>query len=160
MAEILDGWEWVDPDPLEAFLPKAGETPPPAPAAPLVDWKQAVEWRRQGKTEEALDALRALLAAGGGKIEPHLAMGHIQFELGRFGEAAAAYFQAVELDPEHRTAYYDLALSLSRMGRWQEAASAFQQALDFEATNVYARLGLGNCLLHRSGWRRRWRPST
>src|SRR5882724_4041688 len=65
---------------------------------------------REGKTEEALaEAGRLAAASPAGKKDPdpHWVKGHLHFEQKQFTEAAAAYQNAVDVDPNHRTAHYN-----------------------------------------------------
>ena len=72
----------------------------------------------------------------------------IEFELGRFQDAALSYFSITISDPDNSNAHYNLALCLERCGRWDVATEAFQRVLQLDGDREDARLGLGACLLH------------
>src|SRR5437588_9065385 len=90
---------------------------------------KAASLQMTGKAEEALAELSR--ARDGGHESPKLycAIGHLQFELGRFDAAANAYEGVARLDAEDATAHYNLAVSLEKMGAWEQAAAAFQKAI-------------------------------
>jgi tetratricopeptide (TPR) repeat protein len=105
----------------------------------------AVELRSGGLLAEAVDMLTSP-----GEYNPYLCAmrAEIEFELGRFQDAALNYFSVTISDPDNSNAYYNLALCLERCGRWDVASEAFRRVLRLDAERADARLGLGACLLH------------
>src|SRR5204863_9149201 len=109
---------------------------------------KAVGLHLQGKTEAALKELSSAIEAGENLAELHGAMGHIQFELRRFDDAAKSYLKAAQTDAKHKTASYNRGVCLERLERWPDAADAFQRAMERDPKRLEARLGLGICFLH------------
>jgi Flp pilus assembly protein TadD len=158
-----DRWVWTNEDePIPALFrpePSTSKTDPglhldliaqdtartPAASASL---GIAVALHLEGKTEAALKELSSAIDGGENLAELHAAMGHIQFELQRYDDAAKSYLKAAQADPKSRTASYNRGVCLERLERWPDAADAFQKALEMDAKRVEARLGLGICFLH------------
>src|SRR5271157_2810027 len=107
---------------------------------------RAVSLHLDGKPEEALRELQRAIAKGEKSAEIYSAMGHIQFELGQFEGGANSYRELLQLEPDHRTGWFNLAVCLERTGRWQEAADKFQKAFQVDSGRIEAQLGLGICL--------------
>ena len=107
--------------------------------------KAAMELRAAGRLTEAVDILTSP-----GEYSAHLCAvrAEIEFELGRFQDAALSYFSVTISDPDNLNAHYNLALCLQRCGRWDVATEAFQRVLQLDGQQEDARLGLGACLLH------------
>lgn len=75
-------------------------------------------------------ALRALLSAFSGRdAEALFYLGNAFCALKRLDEALAAYEQAVALDPNNATAWYNKVVVLRDLKRPDEALAAYQQAL-------------------------------
>src|SRR6267143_6945934 len=159
-----DKWAWFsDEDPIPALLkvepsnskteavglrldilaPDAVKTP--AGSASL---GKAVALHLEGKTEAALKELSSAIEGGENLAELHAAMGHIQFELQRYDDAAKSYLKAAQADPKSKTASYNRGVCLEKLQRWPDAADAFQKALETDPKRAEARLGLGICFLH------------
>src|SRR5882724_6422176 len=128
---------------LDLIAPETARTP--AASASL---GKAVALHLEGKTEAALKALSSAIDGGENLAELHAAMGHIQFELQRFDDAAKSYLKAAQTDPKDKTASYNRGVCLERLERWPDAADAFQKAIEIDPKRVEARLGLGVCFLH------------
>jgi len=72
----------------------------------------------------------------------------------RFGEAQAAYRQAILLDPKVAALHDNLAVSYMRSGKQDEAAREFQIALRLDPENETANLNLGAYYLDQKMYRR------
>lgn len=109
------------------------------------DLEKAVALRSAGRLEEALDAL-----ARAGEYSSYLTAlrGEIEFELGRFADAALSYYAVVVAEPDNVSAHYNLALCLQRAERWDAAFDAFKRVVELDPRRAEARLGVGICLLH------------
>ncbi len=85
-----------------------------------------------------------------GEYSAHLCAvrAEIEFELGRFQDAALSYCTVTISDPDDSNAHYNLALCLQHCGRWDVAGEAFRRVLQLDGKREDARLGLGACLLH------------
>src|SRR5882762_930013 len=108
---------------------------------------KAVALHLEGKTEAALKELSSSIEGGENLAELHAALGHIQFELQRYDDAAKSYLKAAQADPKGKTASYNRGVCLERLERWPDAADAFQKALELDPKRVEARHGLGICFL-------------
>src|SRR5437899_2890267 len=128
---------------LDLMSPETAKTP--AASASL---GKAVALHLEGKTEAALKELSSAIDGGENLAELHAAMGHIQFELQRFDDAAKSYLKAAQTDPKDKTASYNRGVCLERLERWPDAVDAFQRALEMDPKRIEARLGLGICFLH------------
>jgi Flp pilus assembly protein TadD len=107
--------------------------------------------RHQGRTGEALAALRKAT-----ELDPRRAMGFsnlglVLSELGRSDEANAAWRKVTELDAEGDGAagYHSLGLALDSLGRSEEAVAAYRRTIELDprATGVRYNLGIALYLL-------------
>jgi Flp pilus assembly protein TadD len=73
-------------------------------------------------------------------------LGITLYKLGRFGEAEAAFREALLRDPDDAVARNNLGHTLSKLDRSVEAEAAFRQALLRDPDYVFARDGLGSLL--------------
>src|SRR5712691_702564 len=112
---------------LDIVAPDAAKTP--AGSAAL---GKAIALHLDGKTEAAIKELLSAIEGGDNLAELYSALGHIQFELQRFSDAAQSYLKAAQADPRHKTASYNQGVCLEKTERWKEACDAFQKALDID----------------------------
>jgi tetratricopeptide (TPR) repeat protein len=110
---------------------------------------RAVTLHLAGKREEALKQLQRAIAANEASAEIYRAMGHIQFELGNFEEAAKSYRILAQVKPQYAMGWFNLAVCLERAGAWEDAAQAFHRAATLDDAYVDAHLGLGVCHLRQ-----------
>ncbi len=75
-----------------------------------------------------------------------LAAGNALMQLGRFAEAAAAYEQAIQLNPASSRAHNNLAVALAEQGQFELASAAYQQALHLDPSYAEAHFNLGNAM--------------
>src|SRR5260370_7000455 len=73
---------------------------------------RAVTLHLAGKREEALKQLQRAIAANEASAEIYRAMGHIQFELNNFDEAAKSYRILVQVKPQYAMGWFNLPVSL------------------------------------------------
>lgn len=118
---------------------------PPKPPQCLV---KAIVLHMEGKIEEAVKELQRGVKAGDKTADVYAALGHLQFETGRFDSAAESYAQVVEREPLHRTCHYNLAVCLEKMGRHKDALASFEKAYEINSTRVEFGIGMGVALLH------------
>ena len=109
---------------------------------------KAVSLHLEGKRKEALQELKGAASHAGETAEFSSAMGHIQFELEQYEDAAKSYTKLLSLDPKHMAGQFNLAVCLEKLGRWEEAAERFTKVLEASPTRTEARLGLAICQLH------------
>ena len=100
---------------------------------------RAVTLHLAGKREEALKQLQRAIAANEASAEIYRAMGHIQFELGNFDEAAKSYRILVQVKPQYAMGWFNLAVCLERAGAWEDAAQAFHRAVHARRRTTWTR---------------------
>ena len=87
-----------------------------------------------GRTEEAVQALRALAEARPDRPEPVAALGDVQRRAGQFAEAVGSYDKAVAaaVTPGRATwsLFYERGVALDRSGDWRRAEADFLHALE------------------------------
>src|ERR1700704_2587851 len=110
---------------------------------------KAVSLHLEGKRKEALQELKGAIASGGDSAEVYSAIGHIQFELEQYDDAAKSYTRLLTLEPKHNAGNFNLAVCLEKLGRYDEASERFSKALELNPNRPEARLGLAICLLHQ-----------
>src|SRR5881394_434539 len=108
---------------------------------------RAVAMHLAGKREEALKQLQRAISAGESSPEIYRAMGHIQFEMGDYKEAAKTYRLLTQAKPQYAMGWFNLAVSLERLSAWEEASEAFNKAATLDPKHAEAHLGLGVCHL-------------
>src|ERR1017187_1543054 len=97
---------------------------------------RAVALHLAGKREEALEQLQRAMAGGQASAEIYRAMGHIEFELGRFEASAKSYRALLRLKPQFAMGWLNLAVCLERSSAWDQAAEAFHKASTLDAANL------------------------
>lgn len=87
-------------------------------------------------------------ASGGSKVDPNDALACVGKgnALKRYEEAIVAYDQAIKLNPNSATAYYNKGNVLSWLRRYQEALVTYEQAIRLDPTSSLAYIGKGNAL--------------
>src|ERR1051325_1459865 len=72
---------------------------------------KAVSLHLEGKLDEAMRELRRTIEAGERHPALYSALGHVQYEVQEYAEAVNSYAQLLELEPAHRTGYFNMAVS-------------------------------------------------
>ena len=114
-----------------------------APATAAGSLARAVTLHLAGKREEALKQLQRSIEAGDASPEIYRAMGHIQFELNAFADAAASYRSLTQLKPQYAKGWFNLGVCLERADDWDNASQAFHNASTLDPSHLEAHLGLG-----------------
>lgn len=117
----------------------------PAMATPYLHLAFA-SWEA-GRPGEAIDTLRAGLAAGADTAELRAQLGIYLAEAGSPGEAARVLGEALSRDPGDLDALNGLGIALFRSGRPSEADRTFNSILDRDPTNAQALQNLGTVAL-------------
>src|SRR5215831_4733399 len=135
-----------------------GPQPMPPGVTPITELKQqkrvsrtlskAVSLHLEGKLDTAAHLLSK--AVEDGEREPGLfsALGHIQYEMRDFEGACATYGQLIEIEPQHRTAHFNLGVCQGHLKNWKTAVECFRRAAEVDGTRSDALLGLGISLIH------------
>jgi tetratricopeptide (TPR) repeat protein len=118
---------------------------PPKPPASLV---KAIVLHMEKKLDEAIKELNRGIKAGEQSVDVYSALGHLQFEVGRFDAAAEAYSHVLKREPLHQTCHYNLAVCLEKLGRHKDALASFQKAFEINSQRVEMGIGVGVSLLH------------
>ena len=71
------------------------------------------------------------------------AIGHCHIQLGRYGDAAEAFTNAVKYKPDFLEAYCSLGAALGLMGRHRQAVEVFKIAVGLQPESAIAHYGLG-----------------
>lgn len=79
-------------------------------------------------------------------------LGNSLLESGKFDEAAAAYKQAVELNPDFSWSYHSLGDALVKLERWEEAVVAYNKAIELNPEFSWSYHNLGDVLLKLEQW--------
>jgi tetratricopeptide (TPR) repeat protein len=114
-------------------------------------YDRAVLLNREGKHEEALAELQALLDKAGNQWVVHHQMAVAYTGLGRNEEAEAAFKKAIELNPNEGGLHSALGQLYLKMNRSEEAKNEFQVAAELSPENAaiyYYNLGV---TLYNSG---------
>ncbi len=113
------------------------------PTSPGAHLSLATEFYKQGRTDEGLAILQALLVKDPGVWEAHYGLGHGYLRLNRVADAARHYGRAVQIDPNDcrgRTNYGGVLLLL---GRAKEAREQLEASLAIKPEQPNALYHLG-----------------
>jgi tetratricopeptide (TPR) repeat protein len=113
------------------------------PDATLAAFSQAQELTEQGKLEQALLALQAVLAARPMHADAWYKQGNVLKDLNRPHEALASYRQAIGLQPVHATAHCNSGVVLLALGRPDDALREFQEAIEINPLDAIAQYNRG-----------------
>lgn len=111
---------------------------------------KAREAGMSGDFDQAILAIRAIIAEDPAIADAHFALGNVLSSAKRFEEAAAAFKEALELKPDDWFAAINVANSLQALGRGDEAERFVldHMAKGFEDSQLY--LLLGNLRVRRN----------
>jgi len=109
-------------------------------------------------TEKAAQWTVECWALALGKVQPsqlsgaaakaHLEAGNTLVDQEQFAQAAAAYQEAIRLDPEYTEAYNNLGIALAEQSHMAQAADAFREAVRLDPQDAESQSNFGNALLH------------
>ena len=102
---------------------------------------------KQGRYEEALDALRIAVEQRPDSALEYSGLGSTLIFLGRFEEAEASIRRAIALNPQTRNAYLNLGDALGKQGRYEEALDALRIAVEQRPDSALEYSGLGSTLI-------------
>jgi protein O-GlcNAc transferase len=118
-----------------------------APEKALVHLRRALELRKEGHSQGALEELRLGLIAAPAFAELHHQRGNVLKSLGRFSEAAASLREALRIEPKNSVVLLNLGVSLLELGAFEEAADCLARAVAIEPSRPEAHNILGHALL-------------
>lgn len=147
MREINDQWVWFVGDELIPALLSVDPDDPQLKkrAASSPHFVRAVNVYLEGRAEEAVVELAKSPIPS---YECYSAMGHIQFELHRWDEAAASYGKAANVQPGSVAAWFNQGLCHEKLRRYHDAAAAFEKAAQLQPDRDDAWFGLAVSLMH------------
>jgi tetratricopeptide (TPR) repeat protein len=107
--------------------------PASSPAAVAAELGRAQALHADGRAEEAIAVLRALVAANADLPMVHVALGDALRRQQAYVEAAEAYSRAIALigtpEPRHWSLFYSRAIAWERAKAWDRAEPDFRQAI-------------------------------
>jgi Flp pilus assembly protein TadD len=95
-------------------------------------YDEAIELQQQGKPEEAVDKLKALIADQPDYALAHAALAVFEGRLGRHDEAIEHAKKVCELDPDDPFSFMAMSLICQRAGRLPEAEDALRQSMQLQ----------------------------
>jgi thioredoxin-like negative regulator of GroEL len=118
-----------------------------APDDPNLQIGVATILRLEGRIDEALKILDAMLIVWPDSVQIHLESGFAHEFGGALEAAASSYGQAAALDPASAPALAGIGTTLARLGRIAEARSYAEQALTLDPANATAQIAIARCAL-------------
>ncbi len=95
-------------------------------------------WHRYKSTLDSTDAEEALEICRQAELhddrlaETHVALGNTLNETGRYRRALAAYYRALEIEPERSDVHIGLGQVMARIGRDEEAENHYRRAIELD----------------------------
>lgn len=121
----------------------AQDVPKPARAA----YEKGIARLREGKSDEALSALREAIAAFNDYFDAHYALGRELFRTGKDAEALEALERARQINDRQDAVYYMFGLVMMKQGKYAVAEFAFREATRLNGNNVWSRFYHGQALI-------------
>lgn len=121
----------------------AQEVPKPARAA----YEKARARLREGKSDEAVAALREAIANFDDYFDAHYALGMELFRTGKDDEALEALERARQINDRQDAVYYMFGLVMMKQGKYAVAEFAFREATRLNSNNVWSRFYHGQALI-------------
>lgn len=121
----------------------AQDVPKPARAA----FDKALSRLREGKSDEAVAALREAIATFTDYFDAHYMLGKELFRTGRDSEALEALERARQINDRQDAVYYMFGLVMMKQGKYAVAEFAFREATRLNANNVWSRFYHGQALI-------------
>ncbi len=114
-------------------------------------YRRALAYRKEGRFEDALAALRISQEQSPESTEIPMTMGIIAEEMGQLNEAATHYQRALQINPNSSDVLNRLGALRIRQKRYEEALEVFQTLVEIEPgfAKVYSGLGIAFFQLNR-----------
>ncbi len=90
--------------------------------------------------------------------DDRVALGAQQHEAGQLEEAAATFQEAIELDPEHAVAYFQLGMVSYDLGKFEEAVAALEKAAELDPNDPDTQRNLGTAYGKVNEWQKAVAP--
>lgn len=121
----------------------AQKVPKPARAA----YERAMARLREGKSVEAVAALREAITNFNDYFDAHFALGKEMSRTGKNDEAIEALERARQINDRQDAVYYMFGLVMMKQGKYVVAEYAFREATRLNANNVWSRFYHGQALI-------------
>lgn len=105
-------------------------------------WKSA-----EGKSEEAMAEVTAVLAEDPRILEALLLQGNLSMKARQYREARNSFQKALDVNPQYASAIFSMALAYEREGNRQAATAGFQRLLEIDPRDSKAYFHLGDLAL-------------
>jgi protein O-GlcNAc transferase len=125
---------------------EASATSSLAPRATPDELERAKTLQQEGRLEEAVQVLSALIECTPDNAEPYYKRGNVLNGLGRSDAALADYDRAIELNPSHAYAFCNRGSVLDRLGRGEEALASYERAIALDPRDALAHYNRGSVL--------------
>jgi tetratricopeptide (TPR) repeat protein len=119
-------------------------------ASPADPYAEAVAHFTAGRSEQAEESCRAIIAVQPSNADAHNLLGLTLRRRGAHEDALAAFSRAAEINPALAPVHLNRGLTLTQLGHADDAERAFRQALACEPTSAPGQFHLGVLLHHRS----------
>jgi tetratricopeptide (TPR) repeat protein len=129
-----------------AAVPELKEAVKESPGSYESHYLLALTLTETGKLEEAIAEFQKaidLATKDGSKILAYYNMGNAHFDLAQYAKAAAAYEQALKIDPTLSKPHYNLGLAHVGMNEISAAAEQFKAAVQLKPAYAEAHYNLG-----------------
>jgi tetratricopeptide (TPR) repeat protein len=147
LLQVLVGGILEDMNRLDDANAAYAKIPPSEPISWTVRVRQAENFNRMKKTDEAVALLETLSKERPDRIDALVSLGDVLRQVKRFDLAADAYSRAVlrigKLEKRHWPILYARGIAFERAKQWPKAEADFKQALVFEPEQPYVLNYLG-----------------
>ena len=113
-------------------------------------WRKYSLTKDQHLTEQAKQECETAITLGNAGAAGHICLGLVYGGTGRYGESAAQYQLAVQLEPANESAAIGLASMLEHQGAVNEAEAAYQRVIDAHPQSYFAYNAMGGFYYRRS----------
>lgn len=115
-------------------------------------WRKYALTKDERLTRQASEECDSAIKLGNAGAAGHICLGLVYGGTGRYGESAAEYRIATELEPANESAAIGLATILERQGKLDEAEAAYQRVIDMHPQSYFAQNAKGGFYYRRSDY--------
>ena len=115
-------------------------------------WLSLGQVTRSTKPADAIEAFRNAAKFKPTDPEPHLSAGLLLEQQNQFGEAAAEYQKAAQLDPKSSEALAGMVNAYTKLQQFPEAEAALRKFIALDPSNATAHVQLGRILVAEHKW--------
>lgn len=114
----------------------------PATATPSAYLESVIALEQTGHLDSANLAYQTALSRWPDNIIAYMGQGNTAYALTRYKEAASAYRQLIEIEPDTAEAWNNLAYALAKLGQKQASLDAINKAIELSPDNTNFRQSL------------------